>query len=232
MDEFDGRPENRRDEKRRFGWPHLIGVFLLALVVTALLAAWWISYFFYASGLKPTQLSRDERQVLETKLKRLGVEGQAHDLDGTPVVGEKEALTPEPYSEAGASREVVLSEKELNALIANDPEMAKKVAIHLAKDLVSLRLVLPIDEEVLILGGKTLRLRMGVKLKFEAERPVVALQGVSLGGIPLPNAWLGELKYRNLVEEFGSDNGFWQSFSAGVADLQVEEGQLRIRLKK
>ncbi len=83
-----------------------------------------------------------------------------------------------------------------------------------------------------ILGGKTLRLHSGVMLGFERERPVVALKGVSLGGIPLPNAWLGNLKNRNLVNEFGDEEGFWKLFSEGIAGLKVQEGHMVITLKE
>jgi hypothetical protein len=77
-----------------------------------------------------------------------------------------------------------------------------------------------------------LRLNLGVILGFEKDRPVVALKGVSLGGIPLPNAWLGNLKNRNLVKEFGAEGGFWKLFSDGVAGLKVQEGHTLIKLKE
>jgi hypothetical protein len=77
-----------------------------------------------------------------------------------------------------------------------------------------------------------LRLNLGVILGFEKDRPVVALKGVSLGGIPLPNAWLGNLKNRNLVKEFGAEGGFWKFFSDGVAGLKVQEGHTLIKLKE
>ena len=85
--------------------------------------------------------------------------------------------------------EISLSEKELNALIAKDSETAKRVAIDLADDLVSVKLSVPVDEDFPILGGKTLRLFFGVTLSFKDDRPIVAVRGVSLGGVPLPSAW-------------------------------------------
>lgn len=110
--------------------------------------------------------------------------------------------------------------------------MAQRVAIDLSENLVSLKLIVPLEEEIPILGGKTLRLHLGVMLGYENEKPVVALKGVSLGGIPLPNAWLGNLKNRNLVKEFGTEGGFWKLFSDGVADLKVREGYIWIKLKE
>jgi hypothetical protein len=45
-------------------------------------------------------------------------------------------------------------------------------------------------------------------------------------------AWLGNLKNIDLVQEFGSDKGFWQAFADGVEEIEVEEGELRIKLKE
>jgi hypothetical protein len=98
----------------------------------------------------------------------------------------------------------------------------KGFAIDLSENLVSIQLVVRMDEEIPILGGKTLRLNLGVILGFEKEKPVVALKGVSLGGIPLRDAWLGDLKNRNLVKEFGAEVGFWKLFSDGVARLRCK----------
>ena len=109
--------------------------------------------------------------------------------------------------------------------IANNPEIAQRVAIDLSDNLISVKLVVPIDEELPALGGKTLRLSLGIILAYENGRPVIALKGVSLGGIPLPNAWLGNLKNRNLVKEFGGEGGFWKFFSDGVARFATSLGR-------
>lgn len=180
-----------------------------------------------------TVLTAKERKVLDSKLVKLE-ESAKKDL----VVPKKKRhergapLEPEVYSEEGAKREISLTEKELNALIANNPEVAQCVAINLSDSLISVKLVIPIDEEIPVLGGKTLRLNLGLILSYENERPVVALKGVSIGGIPLPNAWLGNLKNRNLVKEFGDEGGFWKLFSDGVADLKVKKGHILIKLKE
>ena len=54
----------------------------------------------------------------------------------------------------------------------------------------------------------------------------------SLGGVPLPNAWLGNLKHKNLIEEFGGDAGFWEVFADGVENMQVKEGHILVKLKE
>ena len=49
---------------------------------------------------------------------------------------------------------------------------------------------------------------------------------------PLPNAWLGNLKNKNLVEEFGGDAGFWELFADGVENMQVKEGHILVKFKE
>ncbi|MFA7593574.1 MAG: hypothetical protein WCY26_07530, partial [Thiohalobacteraceae bacterium] len=61
---------------------------------------------------------------------------------------------------------------------------------------------------------------------------VVVLKGVSLMGVPLPNAWIGGLKNIDLVQEFGAEQGFWKAFADGVEDIRVEDGRLKITLKE
>jgi hypothetical protein len=217
----------------RFGLLQVLGIVGVVIIVTALLTAWWVRHYIYASKFTPTVLTLKERKALDSKLAE--IETTADKASAVPKKRRHDkgtSLKPEAYSGEGAEREISLTEKELNALIANNPEVAQRVAIDLSDNLVSVKLVVPIDEEIPVLGGKTLRLNMGVILRYENERPVVALKGISLGGIPLPNAWLGNLKNKNLVKEFGTETGFWKLFSGGVADLKVKRGHILIKLKE
>jgi hypothetical protein len=49
-------------------------------------------------------------------------------------------------------------------------------------------------------------------------------------GVPLPAAWLGNLKNVDLIQQFGNDPGFWQNFAAGIRAVEVRDGQLRVEL--
>jgi hypothetical protein len=84
----------------------------------------------------------------------------------------------------------------------------------------------------MVLGGKTLRFNAGIGMVYQNDKPVIVLKGISIMGIPIPNAWLGGLKNIDLVSEFGVDPGSWKSFSEGVEDIQVTDGQINIRLKE
>ena len=140
-------------------------------------------------------------------------------------------LRPEAYQERSHDRVVRFSERELNAMIANNRDLARKLAVDLSDDLISARMLLPMDPDFPILGGKTLRLSAGLEMAFANARPRVVLKGVSLMGVPIPAAWLGGLKNIDLISEFGEQDGFWAAFADGVEHIEVQQGQLQVKLK-
>jgi len=216
-------------------WPRILGIIALFFIVLIIASAWWIKHNLYASPFNPTKLNEKEQQVLNAKLDRLEQSVQKQGKFSRTKPDEKMSkvrLEPERYTEDPAKREIRITEKELNALIAKDEETARRVAIDLSDDMVSLKLVIPVDNDMPIFGGKTLRLSCGVTLRHEAGKPVVVLRGVSIGGIPIPNAWLGSLKNIDLVQEFGGQQGFWDAFSKGVENIKVSDGSLYIKLKE
>ena len=64
-----------------------------------------------------------------------------------------------------------------------DADLAEKLAIDFAEDLVSAKLLLPLEEDFPVLGGKTLRLNAGVGMAYHRDKPVIILKGISIMGI-------------------------------------------------
>ena len=95
-------------------------------------------------------LNPRQERALEDKLDRLQSLDAARPAPGQP-------LEPEPYTEVGASRALWFSEEELNALLANNTDLARRLAIDLSDDLVSATLLVPVDPDFPILGGHTLK---------------------------------------------------------------------------
>ncbi len=217
--------------RKGFALVGLLAALVAVVLVTAIGTAWWLNSNVYADPFEPTQLSRTEQAALDEKLAALDRGGaRASDRGDAPPADDP--LVPEPYVEKDADREIRLTERELNSLVANDPDVARRVAIDLADDLVSVKLLVPVDPDLPVLGGKTLRFNFGLELAYAAGRPVVAIRGVSLGGVPIPGAWWGDIKNENLVEKFGSEGGFWDQFSKGVSNIEVRDGHLWVRLKE
>ncbi len=219
--------------KERWGCLKITGVLLLVIIVSVLVTVWVMKSYLFVSEFTPVNLSAEEEQVLEAKLNKLNVlEVSPKETSQQNTNNEPETLKPEAYSEVGVKREINFTEKELNALLAKNTDLARKLAVDLADDLVSIKLLMPMDEDFPVLGGKTLRLKAGAEFSYKNERPVVILKGVTIMGVPIPNAWLGDMKNVDLVSEFGADEGFWKSFSEGVQNIQIKEGHLQIELKE
>jgi hypothetical protein len=200
---------------------------LIAIIVTVIVTAVVMYKVIFPSEFTPVTLSEKEQIQLEQKLDRL-------DTSTAPPksLPSGKRLEPEKYTEEGASREIEFSEKELNALIASNTDMAQRLAIDLSDNLASAKLLVPVDPEAPILGGKTIKVTAGMELAYAEGKPIVILKGVSLWGVPIPNAWLGNVKNVDLVQEFGSDEGFWKAFADGVELIEVKEGKLRVILKE
>ncbi|MBT8148474.1 MAG: arginine N-succinyltransferase [Pseudomonadales bacterium] len=198
----------------------------VALTVLAMLLVY--RYWFAPKPFDTVELSEREQQQLDAKLDRL-MPGRVQGNAGTGAV-DGAALEPQAYSEEGVSREVVFNEREVNALLARNTNLSDKLAVDLADDLVSARLLVPLDPEFPFMGGKTVRVHAGMSLSYSDGRPIAVLRGVSIMGVPVPNAWLGGLKNIDLVSEFGGGDGFWKNFADGIDQLRVENGKLSVTL--
>ena len=113
------------------------------------------------SEFKPVKLNSREQQVLDEKLQRFErfqTQADRRASRSRPLSNNADgALTPEPYTEEGASREIRLSEKELNALLAKNTDLATRLAIDLSDNLASAKLLVHLDEEFPLLGGNTVK---------------------------------------------------------------------------
>jgi len=226
---------------KQFGCLQVFGLMVVAVIITAGITTLIFKTYFSPSEFKPVTLNPHEEQVLMTKLEKL--DSMRADVDlyrkDIPKKPSKEdrfdsnaTLEPEPYSEKNIKREIMFTERELNALLAKNTDLARKLAIDLSDDLVSAKLLVPVDEDFPVLGGKILRVRTGMVFTYDKGKPVVILKGITIMGEPIPNAWLGGIKNIDLVKEFGAEKGFWKTFSDGVEDIKINEGHLKITLKE
>lgn len=204
------------------GW-RTFGIIVITVAITLGVGYWLVTVYLFPTSFSPVTLSEKDQQRLDEKLRRLGVR---------PSSASNRPLEPEPYSETDASREVFFSEKELNALLANNTDLASKLAIDLSDNLASAKLLIPLDSDFPVMGGKTLKVTAGMELRLANGKPRAVLKGISVWGVPLPNAWLGNLKNIDLMQEFGQAGGFWQAMNEGIETIEVKEGKLRIKLKE
>ena len=220
----DAYTSSLEEEPKKSGCLKTFLIVLAVAVVTCALTVWFMNAYLFPKRLKPVELSQKEEKTLKEKWDLL-------DPFSDASADEKKAIARK-YSEDGSNRTITFTQREVNGMLAKNTDMADRLAIHLSDDLASARLLVPLDQDFPILGGKTLKASAGLVLGFSNGKPRVALKGVSLWGVPIPNAWLGGLKNVDLVGEFGGSDGFWKSFSDGVEDISLEDGQLSITLKE
>ena len=227
------------NQKRKFGWLKLTMMVVSVAVVTSALTMILMMRYLFPKEFEPVELSIQEENVLKAKINQLqdvkltqSIEQEGNAKSESYQEEKSTPLDPERYSEKGAQRTVSFSERELNALIAQNTDLAPKLAVDLSDNLASAKILVPLDPTLPIVGGKTLKVTAGLELRYENQQPVIALKGISLWGVPVPNAWLGGLKNVDLVREYGSQGGFWHLFSEGIEYIRVEEGQLTIKLKE
>lgn len=215
-------------QQKNGGCLRTLGIMLITIIISVAATLFLANHYLFPKKFDPVALDKQEETTLNKKLKQFGLPTFSTPESETSA----NKLEPTPYTEVGAKREVSFTEKELNAMLAKNTDLADKAVIDLSENLASVNVLMPLDQDFPILGGKTLKLNAGAELAFANGRPIVKLKGVSVWGVPMPNAWLGNLKNVDLVQEFGGDEGFWKSFADGVENIHVAEGRLVIKLKE
>lgn len=229
MESMAGENETQR---KGFRGVHVFWIVIGTILLTAALTFWALRTYIYAKDFKPVELNNKEQTVLQGKLRALGYDPDPEPSAEPGTETDQQWLRAERYKEIQSRGSLSFSERELNSLLTKNPDLAKRVAVDLSDDMVSARILVPVDPDFPLLGGKTLRVSTGVEMAYHGGRPQIILKGVSIMGVPIPNSWLGGLKNVDLIGEFGDDQGFWSGFAQGVEDIQVQDGQLSIKLKQ
>lgn len=185
----------------------LIVVAVLALLLGGL---WW----WQNRPIRPVVLSPQEKAVVEQKV-------EAIQQPAEPPA----EIAAEPAYEKG-SKEIILTERELNGLLHQNTKLGDALKFELASNAIHARVEFDLDPELPLLGGKRLKARARFLVGDSPGKPEFVLDDLTLWGISLPNDWLGGLKGQNLLgEALGAEGGF-----SGVEQFRVERGKLVICL--
>lgn len=182
------------------------------MIVLLLLIGVGVGCYLWANRpIEPTVLAAKEQQVLDKKV---------------------EAVQEPTYTPGGKS--IVLTEREVNALLHQNTDLGEKLKIEFANNAVHARVHTDLDPELPVLGGKTLKAKARFVIQQNGPSSALVLDDVTVWGVSLPNAWLGELKGKNLISNLGIDkNGAPQgggAFSNGIEEINVKNGEIVIRL--
>ncbi|HSP43618.1 MAG TPA: hypothetical protein VLO11_12150 [Luteolibacter sp.] len=194
---------------RKSRLPIILGIFLLGLILLGI--AWW----WYNRPIQPVVLTPQEKQVVEQKIEAIH----------QPVTSEAPEPAEEPEYEKG-TREIILTERELNGLLNHNTGLGQTVSFQLATGAVHARIETDLDPDLPIVGGRKLKARARFLVSDTAGKPSLVLDDLTVWGVSLPNDWLGGLKGQDLLEKTVGGP------IAGVEEFKIERGRLVIRLKE
>ena len=202
-------------------------LFALFGLATASFAVWY-QYNFHASPFKPIALTSGEQQVLNAKMAVLG--GKVQEVSATNKAQPQQELQPPALPDP--AKTIVLNEREINAWL-KEQGLGETVKFSIRNGGVAATILTPVDKEVPFIGGHTVRFQVAFNTKLDENRRfALSLADVSVGGISLPNEWLGGIKGLNLLADnnAGVDDPVLKGFAAGIKDFQVRDGELRMIL--
>lgn len=180
--------------------------------VGAASAAWWYHDNLSTSPFRAVQLSQTEAQVLDQKVDTL-----------------KGKITPaEPVTDP--AKTLILSEREINGYL-QEQGLGEQFKVSIKNGVIAATALVPLDKDVPVLGGSTVRVKIAFNTKVDDQHHMAfSLADLTVGGISLPNAWLGNLKGLNLLANNNSDDEILKGFAAGIKDFQVRDGEVRVVL--
>ncbi len=180
--------------------------------IAAATGAFWVKQTLYPSAMTPVSLTATEQAAFDSKLQTLN----------NPA-----AVPPED-----ANRTLVLNEREVNAYLA-EQQLGESVQVKFGEGNVSAAIILTAPEDFPIVPNQKIRLRFTFGTSLSAEHKLsLKLDDLSLGGISLPNSWIGDMKGVDLVAENVESDPALQKFLAGIKSLEVHNGTLRLVLNK
>lgn len=189
-----------------------LAVILGCAGIAAATGALWVKQTFYPSAMTPVSLTATEQQAFDSKLQ---------------VLNDPASVPPEE-----ANRTLVINEREVNAYLAQQ-QLGESVQVKFGEGNVSAAIILTAPADFPIFPNQKIRLRFTFGTSLSAEHKLsLKLDDLSLGGISLPNSWIGDIKGVDLVAENVESDPALQKFLAGIKSLEVHNGTLRLVLNK
>lgn len=202
-----------------------LGILVLGCVATAATTAWWVKRNFYAEPIQPVHLTQSEQTMLEAKLHVL-------ETSAAPATGSPNAPTLPEASPGEQERTLLITAKEINAYLATQ-NLGENVRVDLGNDSISATVIAPVpaDSGLPLVSGTTLRLSLALAARMDANKKLaVEVRDVRIGGVPIPNAWLGDIKGMNLAGEDLEKDPALQQFFKGIQDMKITPAGLRVVL--
>jgi len=209
----------------------------------------WYFYYFHAS-IRPVNLDEREREVVQEKIEvietagagRSGERGAStNELpdDALREMNQVKILPPEREEEILEQqredrRTLVLTQREINGMLNHNTNLGERLKFDLRAGYIDIQYVQPIPQDVAMVGGQTWRFSLDVSLnKVPGGALELTVRDISVGGIPLPSAWLemvGIQKNEDLIELIKREMPGFEKFEQGIDYVDISSGQMKVRL--
>lgn len=143
----------------------------------------------------------------------------------------------EGMAAGGSPVPLTLTGEELNLILWNHPNFAPvagKANVEIEGDVLTSEVSLNFDELPVpegflanALKGKFFNGEISLKLGMAAGRPALYMEGLSVNGSAVPDAFLSSIKSQNLLEE-AAKNPEATAYFDRIEDMRVEDGKLII----
>lgn len=182
------------------------GAVSLAVVVLIIGGLWW----WYNRPIQPVTLSPEEKAAVEVKVEAIQKPAEA------------------TYDKG--SKEIILTERELNGLLNANTTLGQSVKFELATNAIHARIETDLNADLPVIAGKRLKARARFLVSEVPGQASFVLDDLTVWGVSLPNDWLAGLKGRDLLGEILGGGEGRGGKVAGVEEFKVEPGRLVIRL--
>ncbi len=202
--------------KRSF-WRHplviTLGVLLgLAGFAAASAGIWWKTNFDPAP-FKPVALTSQEEVAFEQKL-------AVFSGNAAPVTDLEK-------------RTLVITEKEVNAWLAKN-DLGENVQVRFKDGKITGAIILELPADFPMLAEQKIKASLAFVAHLNDASRDLALQvdDVTVGGMPLPNAWVGDIKGMNLVDESARVDPAMEKFLKGIRQFEIRDGLAVVKLNE
>lgn len=217
----------------------MLGVFLLTILGTAGAGYWWYKHNFDPRPMQPVVLSQKEQAEFDSKLAVFGDPPMAPvtiQMPPAPVPPPPPVAQPRPAVpavEPGAeNRTIVITEREVNAYLAKQ-NLGENIQVSFAEGKLAASIIVEAPPDFPLFAGQKVRVKLtfGTGLTPDHKLSFV-FDDVTVGGISMPNAWLGDLKGVDLVDKNLKGDPALQRFLDGIQTLEIHPGSARVVLNK
>ncbi|MEM1295559.1 MAG: hypothetical protein AAGH89_09355 [Verrucomicrobiota bacterium] len=224
--------------------PKLLWLWITLGVLVVLMATGYLAYrYYFQAHIAATNLTPQEQLLLEAKMEALeeagsGAEGSEQpgflvETNQVTLIQPEGTNAPAP-PDPSDPRTLRLTEREINGMLNHNSNLGERVKVFFKPGYIDIQYIQPVDEQVALVGGKSLRLSLDLALqKSPGGSMDLTIRDVNIAGVPMPTAWLelvGIPKGENLLAGLESEYEFFRQIVAGIEVLDISSGELRVRL--